>query len=204
MSNPVRLIDPNGKEIIAMDENAKRNIRNTLTKAEVKYVKFNKDGTLNKDKLNKSKSMSENMKAIKAEANSEVIYKYAVTEKDHDGQEFYETSEKNFYRGVTEMPGAKNNPSPDKDVWVLTSSVASEKLQVKNTAHEGYAHAYIYEQTRDILKSSHTAESRGSIGWDNELKMNTVVSTKVQTNLPLEQRIKIVENETLKNYEDTH
>jgi len=28
--NPVRFIDPNGKEVVAMDENAKRNIKNTI------------------------------------------------------------------------------------------------------------------------------------------------------------------------------
>jgi len=81
--------------------------------------------------------MSENMKALKAEAISDVKYKYAVTDKDHSGKSFSEESGK-MYRGVTEMPGAENNASPDKDVWVLTSSFASEKLQAKNTALEGF------------------------------------------------------------------
>lgn len=68
----MRLVDPDGCIVIAMDDNAKRNIQNTLTKAEVKYIKFNKDDTLNAKTLNKSKSMSENMAALKAEANSEL------------------------------------------------------------------------------------------------------------------------------------
>ena len=86
----------------------------------------------------------------------------------------------------------------------MTSSVASEKLQTKNTAHEGFGHAYMYEQTRDVLKSSHTYESKGMIEWDSELKMNSAVSVKVPTNLPLEQQIKAAEKEALQNHEDSH
>jgi len=216
--NPVRFIDPNGKEVVAMDENAKRNIRNTLTKSEAKYVKFNKDGTLNTGKLNKSKSMSENMKALKAEANSDVKYKYAVTDKDHSGKSFSEESGK-MYRGVTEMPGAENNASPDKDVWVLTSSVASEKLQAKNTAHEGFGHGYMYEQTRDVNKASHQSQTSTNI-YSPTLNFGTKMqgdyiqsysypmmdyeTITIDGNLLLQIQINNVQNETEKNYESNH
>ena len=216
--NPIRFIDPNGKEVVAMDENAKRNIKNTLTKSEAKYVKFNKDGTLNTDKLNKSKSMSENMKALKAEANSDVKYKYAVTDKDHSGRSFSEESGK-MYRGVTEMPGAENNASPDKDVWVLTSSLASEKLQAKNTAHEGFGHGYIYEQTRDVDKASHRSRTATNV-YSPTLNFGTKMqgdyiqsysypmfdyeTITINGNLLLQTQINNVQNETENNYESNH
>jgi len=62
----------------------------------------------------------------------------------------------------------------------------------------------MYEQTRDVLQSSHTYESKGIIEWDSELKMNSFGTIKVPTNLPLEQQIKTVEKEALQNYEDAH
>jgi len=214
----VRFIDPDGREVIAMDENAKRNIKNTLTKSEARYVKFNKSGTLNTNKLNKSKSMSENMKALKAEANSDVKYKYAVTDKDHSGKSFSEESGK-MYRGVTEMPDAKNNASPDKDVWILTSSFASEKLQARNTAHEGFGHALIYEITKDTNKASHHYQSASNIYTPTlnfgtkmqgdyiqsySFKMFDYTTITVDANILLNIQINNVQNETINNYESNH
>ena len=207
MNNPVRNVDPDGRVVITMDENARRNIQNTLSKAENKYVKFDKDGMLDTKLLNKSKSMSENMKALKAEANSELKYKYAVTDKDHSGKAFSE-KEGDVYRGVTEMPGAEKNPSPDGDIWVLTSSVASEKMQARNTAHEGYSHAFFYENTRNYFDASHHYEWEPSPtkSWfifnGQKIEDNSLI--RVDKNIKLDNRIKVVEQEAIDNYEDSH
>jgi len=37
--NPVNRIDPDGKEVATMDENARRNLKNAFTKSEAKYIK---------------------------------------------------------------------------------------------------------------------------------------------------------------------
>lgn len=203
MNNPVRFIDPNGQEVFAMNKEAKQNLRNTLTKNEAKYLRFKKDGQLDTKRLNKSKSTSENMTALKAEANSEIKYRYMVTDKDHAGKSFSEEKGK-MYRGVTEFPDAQENPSPNNDVWILTSKFASNKLQARNTAHEGYGHAHMYEITRDVIKSSHTYKNEGSSEWDDELKMRIPVTMKVPTNQPLENLIKNVEKEAIDNYESRY
>ena len=47
VNNPVKFIDPDGKIVVVLDENAKRNIMNTLSAAEAKYVQFDQNGILN-------------------------------------------------------------------------------------------------------------------------------------------------------------
>lgn len=112
------------------------------------------------------------------------------------------------------MPGAENNPSPDKDVWVLTSQFASDKDQAKNTAHEGYGHAYIYEQTRDTYQASHHDDNLFHItgiyetyvintnGYLERIVYPNPEMGKGDRNLYLQFIINQVENETINNYEE--
>ena len=142
LNNPLKYTDPTGMEVEA-DELSQNNIKYTLTNQEAKYVRFDKNGVLDKDRLNKSKSTSENMTALKALANSEITYSFQVVDEDHTGAAFYDNADKggNFYRGVTEMPDAESNPSPDNKVYVLVGKCLNKNQQVKTTAHEGFGHA---------------------------------------------------------------
>jgi len=45
-NNPVNRVDPDGRKVIAADIHAKRNIINTLSKEEAKYVRFDDNGRL--------------------------------------------------------------------------------------------------------------------------------------------------------------
>lgn len=65
------------------------------------------------------------MTALKALANSEVVYSFQVKDKDHAGFAYYDNSSTggNFYRGTTEMPNAESNPSPDNKVYVLVGKI---------------------------------------------------------------------------------
>jgi len=200
--NPIRLVDPDGMEVEA-DEQSRRNIRNSLTKQEARYVRFNKNGMLDTKKLNKSTSKSENITALKALANSEVVYSFQVSDKDHEGNVYYDNSAKggNYYRGTTEMPNAESNPSPDNKVYILVGNNLDEKQQAMTTAHEAFGHAYFYEIYRDVNKASHTYKSEGSMYWDNGLQMNVFEVTKVPTNIPLENQIKTVVKQAENNYD---
>ena len=201
-ANPIAYVDPNGEDIKA-DELSRRNICNALTKEESEYVRFDNNGKLDVQLLNRSKSTSDNMIALKALANSKVKYNFMVADKDHRGVEYYDTSETdgNFYRGTTEMPNAEVNPSPDGKVYIIVGKILSEKQQALTTAHEAFGHAYFYEIFRDTEKASHTYKQEGRMVWDEELMVNGLETIKIPTNILLEKRIKIVTNIAQQNYE---
>ena len=180
-NSPIRYTDPKGMEVEA-DELSMKNISYTLTKQEAKYVRFDKNGVLDKKRLNKSKSTSENMTALKALANSEIVYSFQVADKDHNNVDYYDNSATggNYYRGTTEMPNAESNPSPDDKVYILVGRVLNEKQQVKTTAHEAFGHAYFYEKTRNVEQASHTYKSEGHTVWDEEFrKFNIELQSQV-------------------------
>src|SRR5690606_38834565 len=52
--NPILFIDPDGKEVVAVNKEARQNILNSLSPEDRKYVKFNKDGRLNVRRLSKA------------------------------------------------------------------------------------------------------------------------------------------------------
>ena len=145
--------------------------------------------------------MSENFTALKALANSNINYMFRGQKADDLGKEFYDKSETLNYRGVTEMPGATKNPSPDENVHIIVGSILNEKQQVLTTAHEAFGHAYFYELTRDVLKSSHTFMKKSEIEWDYEFNVPSYTSIKIPTNIKLEQQIKLVVQQALRNYE---
>ena len=203
-NNPVILIDPNGEEVEA-DESSQSNIKNTLTKREARFVRFDENGQLDKKRLNKSKSTSENMTALKTLSNSETIYSFQVGEAGHNGEKFFDKDASgNYSRGVTEFPGAENNPTPDNKVHIVVGSVLSEQQQAMTTAHEAYGHALFYEfkQQGQNVEPNHTYKSEGFGEWDEKLQMKAFVSVKVPTNTQLEKQITTVVNQAKTNYEN--
>ena len=213
-NNPILFIDPNGKVVVAVNEEAKRNILNTLRAEDRKYVKFEKDGTLNTKRLEKAKSESGNYQSLLSLTKSETVYKFIVAESfpdmKNDGKPvpMVGDNEKNGTKGVTLIPGAENDPSPDNAVWIYTSSKLTENKQASNTAHEAYGHAYFYElkkQGKDV-EPNHTYVTEGSVveEYDDYLKKNVKVfsSKAVPSNQKLETQIKERENEAKENYEN--
>ena len=208
-NNPVRFVDKDGFVAIAYDESAKRNILNTLTKEECAFVNFEKNGMIDVSLINRYEGSSENFEALKALANSSINYKFMVADKDINGKAFFDKgfdndNPQNYSYGVTNLPGAANDSSPDNDVYIFTASFLDAKAQAKNTAHEGYGHAYFYElkQKNPSIEPSHTF---GVVGYVKEFDpyFNQVVSYPVfgKNNTELEEQINIVEQQAIDNYE---
>jgi RHS repeat-associated protein len=197
-NNPLIKVDPNGKEVVVLDELSKQNILNTLTINEARFVKFNKNGTLNVRRLNKSESKSENMTALKSLANSDIKYKFKVTSQDHRGEKFVDNNSRNYYHGVTEMPGAEFDPSPDDDVWVLVGDHRVGADAAETTAHEAYGHAYFHELERQGKEVNPNHTYRMEIS--NETNPMEIELIGVASNVALENQIKLVSEQAIKNY----
>ncbi len=183
---------------------SRNNIVNTLTEDEAKYVKFNADGKLNTRKLNKSDSQSENMSALKALANSDIKYNFQTsTSYPENGEEKeFKRGESREY-GITLIPGAESNPSPDDNVYIITDLLLSPEKQAMNTAHEAYGHAYFYElrQQGNNVNPFHQHKSvNGKEVFDESVGFTVTVAERIDTNTRLHKQIEKVVNQAYNNY----
>ena len=202
--NPVKLIDPDGRKVRASDKQAMTNIIYTLSKAEAKYVKFDKDGNLNVKKLNRCKSNSTNFIALKTLAQSQTEYIFST--ETHHKDENNDIDLSNPYsitRGVTLMPGNIEDPSPNDKVYVITSSNLTEEDQVANTAHEGYGHAYLYElkQQGQNVDPNHHYERTCVPVYNEELDCITPTIIRTECNTTLQKQIDSSVQEAKQNYQ---
>ncbi len=148
--DPINLIDPTGCIVTILKEDLAAIIVYTLTPEEAEYIEFN-NGVLNTDRLNECQSTSENFIALKTLANSDIEYSFDIGDtfvsKDDDGNlktSSFKSDKSDGCIGVTYTPGHPESPSIDKNVHIVTSSFLSEEDTVKNIAHEGYVHGYLY------------------------------------------------------------
>ncbi len=205
LNNPVKLIDPNGMEVEAANKESQKNIRNTLTKDEARFVRFNKNGQLDTKRLNKSKSTSENMVALKDLANSETKYVFSTASEysSKEKSELLVGDNCNGTKGVTLIPGAEVDPSPDNKVHIITSNKLSAEKQASNTAHEGYAHAYFYElqqQGHDVNPFHDYQSVLLGTEWNSEFNINVPILGRDDKNEKLVKQIKTVEDQAIRNF----
>ena len=193
-NNPVVLKDPDGRTVVAEDEQSRNNILNTLTIKEAKCVEFDENGVLNDRRLQRCKSTSENITALKTLSHSDIEYHFLVAEKTHSGTPF-STYNKNgegyMFNGVTEFPGVSIDPSPDNNVWILTSSLLDGESAAMNTAHEGYGHAFFYELQRQgqDVNPFHDYEFYQKIIYDENGEITGITISCRDANVLLDQQI---------------
>ncbi len=208
MDNPVMLVDPDGRVVIAKDFYAMNNIINTLSIEEANHIRFDANGLLDVNLMMSYQSTSNNYSALLTLAKSEQNFIFAVSDKDINGEPFYKEgtnvqNPNNYFYGVTNIPGAENNPSPDSNVYIFTASFLSDELQVRNTAHEGYGHAYFYElsKTDASINPFHTSENvKVEYEFDEATGMEIPTLYFRKDNEKLEQQINKVEYEAIKNF----
>jgi hypothetical protein len=207
LNNPIRFIDPDGRLVIAPDEKSRRNILNTLTEEEARYIRFNKQGEIKLKRLNKSKSTSGNFTALRALANSETTYHFITSSSyesaDTDEPQALVGDDENGTKGVTLFPGAETDRSPDGDVYIYTSEFLSEERQAENTAHEGYGHAYFYElqqQGFDVNPYHQYEATMIEVDPDAENPLERFAIGRKDANTPLAEQIDAREQEAVRNF----
>ncbi|MBR1551496.1 MAG: hypothetical protein IJ632_04165, partial [Muribaculaceae bacterium] len=189
--NPVKNIDPTGMVIIASQPQAQQAIRNTISLAERKYVKFNTKGVLDTDLLLSNNSKSENYNnlvvmsivpdVVSVEMATQYQYKdnngflkrkdmsYYIDEtmKSAEITSAFDTSSGEFgLTGVTLLPGNGNSGvnTYDDNIHIILNSNLSETGAAENFSHEGYGHALMYLLTHDRTMSGHQ--------YDGMMEMN--------------------------------
>ena len=202
------MVDPDGKAVRAADKQSKSNIIHSLSKSEAKYVRFDKDGNIKVKRLNRCNSNSINFNVLKALVKSKTEYIFS-TETHHidiyndvDLSNPYKTEGENT-RGITLMPGNVQNPSPDNNVYMITSSDLSDEDQVLNLAHEDYGHAYLfelYQQGQDV-NPNHNYKYEIIPIYNEELQRNIPAVIRIETNETLKQQIDAAVKEAKQNYE---
>ncbi|MCX4333594.1 MAG: hypothetical protein OSJ55_01815 [Bacteroidales bacterium] len=189
--------------MIVIDTYAK--IHSKFAKDEAKCVKFNSSGKLNTRRLNKSDSRSENMVALKALANSTIEYNFRTSSgymnANGEHQEFKRGG--SWENGITLIPGAESDQSPDDNVYIITNSLLSPEGQATNTAYEAYGYAYFYElkqQGKDVNPFHKYKFVNGEEVWEPLTESLITVSSWVDTNIQLYDQIKKVEEQARYNY----
>jgi len=208
MNNPVVNIDPDGRIVVTVNSAAQQAILNTLTKEDMAYVKFDKNGMIDRNLLNSSESSSGNFSSLKQLVNDDRTFEFNVTDKitykdekgnliekslgpitqsnDKNGSFGLNTGEEGW-QGVTQTPGdgEKKYNSPDNSIKIVINSGLSEDGQAQITAHEAYGHAFLYSKG---VEHRHQAKS-------------TTEGFK-ETNKALAEQIVRAISETIKNMEE--
>ncbi len=202
----MKLVDPDGAKIRVTDKQSQQNIRYSLSKKDAKYVRFDKNGNILANKLNKHKSNSANFNALKTLARSNTEYVFSIATSYNDSQKNVElaTNRKEGTIGVTLTPDNTIDPSPDNNVYIITSSKLSEDKQVENLAHEAYGHAFFYElkqQGEDVNPYHEYHNVLIGVEWDSELNCNAPQFEVVDKNTRLKIQIEKAVLEARQNYQ---
>ena len=217
-NNPLAFFDPNGEEVVARGKDAKRAILRSLDPAHEKFVKFDKEGRIQADRLNrkiqklerKGGIASENLLGLQTLANSTSLFTVEVassfTKKDSDGQiveeKFSDLGEViqtelgitvQGSAGATLFPDGEVESSVDGNVSIIINQALNDDQRAANFAHEALSHGYFYElkQQGEGVNPNHVAEI--TILDDGSAGVNR------RANKRLEDRIEITRKETIRN-----
>jgi RHS repeat-associated protein len=208
LNNPIKFVDFNGKEVIALNALAQQAILNTLPKEVRHYAQFDNIGRIDKDIFNQANTTSGNYGALLQLVNDRKVFEVNVANKmiykDENGKliekkmgEITLSNNKNgdfgFNTGEVGGLGATQTPgnvpekenSPDGNVKITINSGLSAEGQAQIFSHEGYGHAYLY--------------SKGKV-HTHQVKNTSQGFT--ETNIKLRENISKAIQETIKNMKD--
>ncbi|WP_321333075.1 RHS repeat-associated core domain-containing protein [uncultured Bacteroides sp.] len=189
-NNPIKFIDPNGKDIVATTTEAQRMILNTLPQDMRQYVTFDMNGYVNHDRLRNIESNSQNFSSLKTMALSDRILEVKLDDKftyldengdmktqnmtylgvdadfvgNDNGKGVGTSTGETGFLGKTLFPDKKGlQNSTNNNVVVIVNSNLSEEGKAQTYSHEANGHALIYISTDgDRSKASHKYASGGT------------------------------------------
>ena len=127
--NPVRLVDSDGRKVIAHDNDSQNSILKTLPIELREYVSFNRDGVMNISDYDRFEcSDSYNANSLYLLNIDEQTINFYTTEciVDGNGNTYMMVGDDaNGTKGITLMPSVKESLSPNSEIHVYTSSKLS-------------------------------------------------------------------------------
>ena len=203
----MNLVDPTGKVVIGLDDQARQNILYTLTEEESKFIRFNEDGVIDADLLNQSSSTSENFEALKTVVNSGISYYVSTASQYKVKNEIIQMHDQstNGVVGTTLLPNAEHEPSPDDNVHIYVSNRLPDVEMVSTTAHELFGHGYFYElknQGYDVNPMHNMQNIDGGLDYIPELDGYFPSIVRTDVNYKLVQQIKTVTNQARTNFQN--
>jgi RHS repeat-associated protein len=208
-NNPLRFIDRDGRDVKPIGDEALKMIHNTLTKEDIKFVRLDTNGNIDRDFLNSHKSESGNYNALSELVNSDILTEVSLGNSysfmDNNGnmqtaKMSYQSADPEFadidgstlngtttgeagLMGQTLLPGKGTSGvnSPDNSIKIIMNKDLSPAARAEMYSHEANGHALMYIRTGDRTKSGH------------------IISGSKDTNTPLINIIKTSKMETVKN-----
>ncbi|MCL1938191.1 MAG: hypothetical protein FWF52_07335 [Candidatus Azobacteroides sp.] len=206
-NNPVRYIDPDGRDVKPADNEALKMIQNTLTTKDMKYVRFDANGNIDKDYLNSHISESGNYNALRELVNSDILTEVSLathyTYVDRNGKQHpsvtmsYQkpdpelsdptgstlngtTTGEGGLMGQTLLhgKGVYDVNSPDNTIRVIMNRKLSPAARAEMYSHEANGHALMYVRTRDRLQSGHIFSGSKDI---NKPLVDMIIKSKMET-----------------------
>ena len=207
--SPGNLVDPSGKYVVALGNEAILAIMSILSDEELAFISFDDNGLLDNSLLQKYLGNSILMNTLSALSGDKTTGYYLSISDSANGVSFFDThtdtnNPNNYYYGVTQMPGSKINPSPDSNVHVISASFLDPRRRAKNVAHELLGHAYFYylRKSDPSINPNHTFVKTGEEEYyDEEFGMFLTRSIYTKNNKRLEDYIEQVEAAALKNFD---
>ncbi|NMA74605.1 MAG: RHS repeat-associated core domain-containing protein [Bacteroidales bacterium] len=206
-NNPLKYIDPDGKDVKPIGEEALEMIQNTLSKDDMKYVQFDKNMLIDKELINSHKSESGNFGALLELVNSDILIEVSLGDEfsymDNEGNiqdrkmsyqeadpEFADTSDnvtlngtttgEAGFMGVALLPGKgiSGQNSPDKSIKIIMNKNLSLPARAEMYSHEANGHALMYVRTRNRTESGHKFEGSRDV---NKPLVKMILDSKKET-----------------------
>ena len=207
--NPIKLVDPDGRDVLPTSEEAYQMILMTLPEVARDFVQCGENGCIDRDLINSFDCESSNFRDLQQLVNNDCVIEVSVSSSyDYIGKDGNVCTNNEFnlyqlatYDDMTDLLGVTSNllstgetgctgitqypeasaiyPSTNEHVKVHVNSQLSAQGRAETFAHEFYGHAFIYATTSDVEASSHHYET-GSIDR-NELLQKRIINAKRET-----------------------